>query len=118
MDITELPYTEFTGTVIGHPTTVKISHDYAAVVPVDTGDGIHNVVLVGLDALKITYIGYGLSDGAPVTGNGWVTTVGNLESEWFSRWDVRDIDDLKTALRRLGLDDDTEIVRMRRLTVE
>lgn len=116
MDITELPYVEFAGTVVGHSTTM-ISHEYASVVPVDTGSGVRNIILVGLDALSITYIDYGLSDGTPVTGNGWVTTVGDLEAEWFSRWDVRDIDDLKTALRRLGLTDDTEIVRMRRLTV-
>jgi hypothetical protein len=122
MNYTDLECVTFTGEILRSPTTdqgqtaenpqvVRTAHDYAAVVNISTTDGVRQVAFVGLDALTVAnHNPVTAGDFAGVTGR--LTTVGDLRAEWFEPQAVHDIEDIKTSLYALGLEDTTPIVRV------
>jgi hypothetical protein len=122
MNYTDLEHITFTGGVLEFPTTgqgkaadtpqvERTAHDYASVVNVSTAEGIRRVIFVGLDALTVAE-NSPLTVGTIAAVSGRLTTVGELRAEWFEPQAVRRIEDIRTSLYALGLDDTTEVVRV------
>jgi hypothetical protein len=122
MNYTDLERITFTGPILQSPTTepgktsetpqvVRTAHDYVSVVNVSTTDGIRQLIFVGLDALTVAE-NSPLSVGSIGAVSGRLTTVGELRAEWFEPQAVQSIEDIRTSLHALGLDDNTDVVRV------